>query len=443
MSAPIYLKRIEVRDLGGVQQFSAELGSVALIVGENGAGKTTLLESIRTILEGGSDPDLVRAGCDSGEVTLELSTGHVARKTIKADGYELSVRSPEGGVIKAPASWVKEIAPPTSFDPIAFLEADPKERAAFLLKTLPLSFTAPEVNEALGMPVATGTITLQRLNELRDGKYEERKQLNRQARDLEGTISDMRKALPADDGKDWGAERDRLAAEVAGIDGKIKTLTAEVELEADQAKQQKRSEIEQKIAALEKELGDYIALVDRTATQAITEQTGELRDEQARLSLDLGEARAKADQQQQAAGIKKAIDERVKALDGFALKEIRLDQALKAIDALKHKKLKELPIAGLDLKADSRGRPVILIDGIPLDKLNRQQQLYVAIQAVTLAAGRMPLVICEAAELDDDHLREVAEACEAGGIQLVVARWTNNDPLRVIGLDEYLKKVAA
>jgi dihydroorotate dehydrogenase len=86
---------------------------------------------------------------------------------------------------------------------------------------------------------------------------------------------------------------------------------------------------------------------------------------------------------------------------------------------------------------------VILIDGIPLDKLNRQQQLYVAIQAVTLAAGRMPLVICEAAELDDEHLREVAEACEAGGIQLVVARWTNKDPLRVIGLDEYLKQVAA
>jgi hypothetical protein len=154
-------------------------------------------------------------------------------------------------------------------------------------------------------------------------------------------------------------------------------------------------------------------------------------------------ARTKADQQQQATGIRKAIDERAEALKGFALREIRFDQALKTIDALKHKKLKELPIAGLDLKADSRGRPVILIDGIPLDKLNRQQQLYVAIQAVTLAAGRMPLVICEAAELDDEHLREVAEACEAGGIQLVVARWTNKDPLRVIGLDEYLKQVAA
>lgn len=440
MSESIYLTKIEVRNLGGIENFRAQLGQVALITGENGSGKTTLLNAVRSILEGGSDPDLIRNGCDSGEVVIELSTGHTAHKTIKPTGYELEVRSPEGGLVRAAATWLKEIAPPTSFDPVAFLESDPRDRAAFLLKTLPLTFTASEVNDAFGIPKVTGTVTLQRLNELRDGTYQERKDLNRQARDLEGMIKEMRSTLPDEDGKDWGAERDRLAAEVAAIDGQIETLTAEVNLEAEQAKRVKSEEITAKIRALEEELANYIGTVDRTAAQAIKEQTGELKNQQAALSLDLGAAREKADRQQQAAGIKQAIDQRVEALKGYTNKEIRLSNTLQAIDELKHRKLKELPIEGLDLKADSRGRPVILINGVTLDKLNRQQQLFVAIQAVSLASGKMPLIICEVAELDDDHLSELAEAAAGAGIQLVLARWLNGEPLRVMGIEEYRRQ---
>lgn len=435
----VYLSLIRVANVRGIARFESRLGSVSIVVGANGSGKTSLLQAISSVLEGGHDPADIRNGQSEATIELELSDGTRAIKNIKPDTYELRVYNPDSSPKRAPATWLKSLAPGLSFDPIAFLNSDPKERAAFLLRTLPLTFEADEVNAALGMPIISGTVTLQRLNELRDGKYEERKTLNVQARDLEGTIAEMRKALPDDDAKNWGAERDRLASEVASIDGQIQTAAAEIELEAERARSQKREEIDAKISALRAELAEYLAKVDRAAAASIAESTGTLKDQHARLSLDLGEARARADRQQQSVGIKKAIDERTEALKGYALKEIRLTQALKAIDELKHQKLRELPIEGLDLKADSRGRPVILIGGVPLDKLNRQQQLYVAIQAVSLAAGKMPMMLCEVAELDNAHLEEISQAAADAGIQLVLARWMDNSPLRVMSLAEYME----
>lgn len=435
----VYLSSIRVSDLRGVRSFEAKLGLISIIVGENGAGKTTLLSAIANVLEGGHDPDSIRNGATEAKIEVELSNGATAVKTVKPTESDLIVKNSEGGIVRAPATYLKAFASGLSFNPVAFLNSDPKERAAFLLKTLPLTFEAAEVNAALGVPIISGTVTLQRLNEMRDGRYEERKALNVQARDLEGTIAEMRKTLPDDDATNWGAERDRLAAEVASIDGFIKTAAAEIELEAERARSQKREEIDAKISALCAELAEYLSQVDRGAAASIAESTAALKDTHARLSLDLGEARAKADRQQQSVGVRRAIDERTEALKGYTLKEIRLTQTLKAIDELKHQKLRELPIEGLDLKADNRGRPVILIGGVPLDKLNRQQQLYVAIQAVSLAAGKMPMMLCEVAELDNAHLEEISQAAADAGIQLVLARWMDNSPLRVMSLEEYMR----
>ena len=438
----LYLSGIRVRNLRGVKSFDAKLSMISVIVGENGVGKTTLLSSIAEILEGGHDPDEVMNGADEATIELTLSDGSQAIKTITRAGYNLDVRNPDGSPKKAPATWLKSLAPGLAFDPISFLAADPKERAAFLLKTIPLTFTAAEVDHAVGAPTATGPVSLQRLNEIRDGKYEERKNLNVERRNLEGTIADMTKALPDDEGaKDWGAERDRLAAEVSGIDGEIARLATEIELEAEQSRNEKSLAIRKQIDALEMELGEFLTMVNHAAAQCVAEQTGELKARQNALSLDLGTARAKADEQQRSAGVRNAIDERKKSFEGYTLKEIRLTDTLNAIDSLKNQKLRELPIEGLDLRSDSRGRPVILVDGIALDKLNRQKQIYLAIQAVSLACGQMPVMICEVAELDEPHIVELSEAANSAGIQLVLATRMRDEPLAVMNLDEYRQKV--
>ena len=116
---------------------------------------------------------------------------------------------------------------------------------------------------------------------------------------------------------------------------------------------------------------------------------------------------------------------------------MRLTKVLKALDELKHTKLKELPIEGLDLKMDKKGNPIILIGETPLDKLNRQAQLFMAIQAVSMASGRLPLILCEAAEIDDKNLADLTGATAEAGMQLILARWMNDAPLRVMTAEEY------
>lgn len=432
----IYITGIEIRNIGGIEHFQARLGATCIVIGQNGAGKTSLLSAVQTVLEGGHNPELIRQGAEWGSVGLDLSNDTGILKVIKPKESTLEVRTKDGGIVKGPATYVKSLVPSISFDPIGFLNSDPKDRAAFLLKTLPLTFTDKEVNEALEAPTVTGPVPLQRLNELRDGRYEERANVNRQLRDIEGTISDMEKSLPSGGDTDWGAKRDRLEKSVADVGNKISTITAEIALEAEQEKSKKRAEITKQITELQEALNNFVSLVNKTAADTLAEQTRELEAERTVLTGQLGEAKAKADEQQRAAGVRGAIDQRRISLQGFSDKSDRLSVIIKSLDELKVRKLKELPIQGLDLSVE-KGKPIIRIDGIALDQLNRQQQLFIAIRAVSLAAGRLPLILCEVAELDDEHLKELTSATEEAGIQLMVARWRNNAPLAVVDSEEY------
>lgn len=438
----IYVKSLEVKDIGGIEKFSCDLGHVSVISGANGLGKTSLLSALNNIFEGGHDCDLRRnvdldgdgileTPCESGEIRITLSDGTTITKTITAKESKLLVKSADGGKIGAAKTFLESLTPPKSFNPIDFLNADAKDRAAFLLKTLPLNFTDKEVNEALGIPKTVGPVTLEKLNQLYDGIYDERKDLNVTVRDMEGVIASMEKSLPSQEGKDWGAERDRIQKEISEVESNIKTVAAEIALEAEKALNEKRVEIDKKIADLKAELSAFVQTVEQTAAATLAEETRDMQAHKVHLSEELGAAKANADREQQAAGVRQAINDQRKALEGHVAKELRLTKSLKALLDLKHKKLKELPIEGLDLKSDSKGRPVIMIGGVPLDKLNRQQALFVAIQAVQLAAGRLPLILLEAAEIDDAHLAELAGAIKDAGLQLVVARWKNNAPLQV------------
>lgn len=430
MTDSINLTEIEVRDIGGIDYFKAALGTINVVVGENGEGKTSLLSAIRTVFEGGSDPDLVRRGAEFGEITLTFSNGYTASKRIAADGYDVKVRTPEGGIVRRPAEWLRELAPSLSFDPIAFLDSPAKDRAAFLLKHLPVAFDPEEVNGALGAPLVRDNLNLARLNELRDGKYDERSTLNRQVRDLEGTIANLRKSLPYDDATDWSAEANRLQDECSALGEKAAEARFSIERECAAEITEKRGELDREIQRLEAEFEQWQQAKYAAMNRRIADEVSEIEERKAALSLDLGTARAKAEERQRSEGVKQAIEQQKTTLAGHVSQEMALSKQIKLLDELKHRKLRELPIPGLDIRIE-KGKPVILVDEIPLEKLNRQRQIFFAVQSVMKAAGRMPLMLVEAAELSDTYLGELEEAAKEAGLQLVLARWRNEAPLAV------------
>lgn len=438
----IYIKSVVVQNLGGISIFKAEMGQIAVVQGENGSGKTSFLQAIHSVLEGGHSPDLVRQGADEAKVIITLSNEVVITKTITEKESTLEVVSPDGGKVRAPATFVKNLVPKIegtgSFDPIGFLAADQRDKAAFLLKVLPISFEASEITGITKLPLS-GSIGLEKFNEIREGLYARRTEINRQARDLEGTVATMERGLPADDSTNWADERDRITSSISAVDTEIETVGKSIEIEAEQARSGKRQEISGRredllgqIAALDAELASFLATVEKTVVSSRDEQTADLRARRAVLSEQLGEAKTKADQQQRAVGVKQAISEQRMRAQLAVDQEMVLTKQLKLLDILKSERLRTLPIPGFDIRIDAKGRPDILIDGIPLDNLNRQQQIYIAIRAVKLAVGPLPLIIAESAELDDNHAEELKEAAREAGLQLVLARWKNDAPLEVI-----------
>jgi energy-coupling factor transporter ATP-binding protein EcfA2 len=428
----IYITRVTINNFGGITHFEAKLGQVALISGRNGSGKSSVLDALRTIFDGGSDPSQIRHGCEWADIEIEFSTGHKAIKSIWPTRYELVVSSPEGGIIRAGKTWLDSLTPALSFDPIGFLNAEPKKRADWLLSKMPLVFTAEEVEAATKQPgIVRGTCGLEKINEIRTGRYEQRTTVNRRSEELTGAIQTMRRALPIEEvSVDWSALRDQLATRHSEISGEIEAAALKVDAEAQKEKTGKRQEITAKIAELQAELAAYLAEVDTEAAKVIANATRELEAERATVSEELGQARANADAAMRVKGQLQAIDESSQIQKGYVMEAFNLTTQIEALDALKHQKLKEVPIAGFDMKFEGR-KPVITIEGVPLDRLNRQQQLYVAMQAVTQASGKLPLVLCECAELDDAHMDELAGAMKEQGLQLIVARWDNDGPLAV------------
>jgi len=449
-----WLKSIEVTNLGGlVKEYKEFAEGGSLVIGEHGSGKTSLLRALSIFFEGGCDVDLIRKGEPSGEAVITWSDGCRARKRLFRSigkegkpGFETEAWGPEGEVKKAPSTWLTERVPKTSFDPFAFLRAEPRERANVLLEHLPLSFTPQEVNAALDAQVgelpnvdffphvSDKEISLERLNEIRGTRYSERTNVSVQARDLDAVIGDLQKSLPPEspDITDWTKERDRLQGELTATEKKITGIVESIKLEAEQERSRKRLEIQGKMDALKKELADHLDAVAKAEGESIQDRTMELQQQRSDLSVSLGTAKANADRHIESLGIQRAIAERRKSAEGLVRKEMRLTAVIKALDNLKHERLKQIDIEGFDLSKDSRGRPVVTINGVTLDQLNAQQQLFVAIQCIQFAAGSGRLIITEAADLNDEYMADLAAATKQAGYQLIAARWDKNGtPLTV------------
>lgn len=421
---------IEVRDIGGIEHFSATLNQINIITGENGTGKTTLLNAIESVFAGGHDPDLIRHGAEKGIVIIGLSDGTKITKVIKARESELDILTPDGGKKRAPATYLRELAAGIAFDPLQFLEAEPKQQAKFLLEKIPLSFSADEINGAVGFAFAPlPTLGLTQFNELRDGQYTQRTEISRKFRDIEGIVNQMGLALPNDDESDWAAIRDERQRQVATLDEQMDTIGYQVESALRLKDSELKAELDAAVAAAKEGYAKKSADARDRTTKMKANESAKIEKTRALISIELGEARQKAEQQARASGVRESIAQNQEELRKMNAEEMRLTRTIKALDELKHRKLRELPVAGLDVRIE-KGQPVILVDEIPLEKINRQQQIFVAIQiAVAAGLGRLPLMICEAAELSDVYLAELSKAATDAGLQLVLARWRNGTPL--------------
>ena len=321
---------------------------------------------------------------------------------------------------------------------------------------------------------------------------------------LRGAEKTLMASLPQDDATNWGIEAEQFQKQVGEIDQAIASAESDIKLEAEQARSDTRKmfgaeikDAEELRAAYIRKAHGFVGIVeafagaaahpvderikimagcdalhadveefceaarqarqlqrDMTAklerigeaeTTAIQNERAARSDQRAELAQKLGEAREKAAQQERGKGVKEALDKQREKLAGEAIRYEQLTLVMDALDRLKSEKLREVKIPGFDIKFERqkgtrKESAVILIHGVPIDSINRQQALFVALQLVLLAQKDndsdevLPFAIMETAELVPSRREELREAAEAAGLQLVITVPVDGETLTVTSL---------
>lgn len=262
--------RLSVRNIGGIDQTTVELGSgVTVLEGRNATNRTSLLQAI-----------MAGCGCESVAMKADADSASVSL-TIDGETYERTLRRENGGVTASGDAYLDDLA---AADLFAFLLESNEARRAVA--------RGDGLRELIMRPVDTGAIR----REIRQAE-ERKRAVDTRLEELE-ELEHERPALER--------RRDELTAEIE----ETETTLAEVEEEIDSAsaevadEREQERETEQKLAKLRKlrtTLDDvrYERETERESLENLREERETLRAELDELAApdgaDLAEIRRELD----------------------------------------------------------------------------------------------------------------------------------------------------
>lgn len=443
----MHISHIRIRNILGIAEYDFAPGrGFTEISGKNGQGKTTILEAVKAIAKGGHDATLLTAGAEDGEIVYVLDNGMEIAKTITETKTDISVRLP-GSKKKeaAPAAIVGSLVDQLSNNPVELLRAKPKERVKVLLESMPIDVDTNRLTEIVGFDVVAkpGVHGLYVIDEVRSQVFSARTGTNRALDEKKKTIKQLRDVVPEGVGEVGGSEDVLEAqlgeidvaknAELARIETKLQGVRSESAARVDDIKAKAEQSIEdlrQQIASIQEQCAADVE-AERAALQETEGRAGTQRQrtldkhaaDRAPIHAQLSAIRTNRD----AAAKREQALETIETMEVEAqtLKEESEAQtaALEQIDAYKLELLATLPIPGIEVRGEQLYR-----DGVPLDRLNTQQQVDIAIEVAKLRAGKLGVVCVDGLELmDDEHYQAFQQKALESGLQFFVSRVSNSD----------------
>lgn len=432
--------RIEIDNLKAVQHAELDLRGRNLIIlkGANSAGKTSVLDAIKTLFAGGSTPELIRKGEKQAKVVLELSDGTILKKTQGFKGAQLSVMTAEGERIPSPQSFIDGLATGFAFNPLEFVAADRKARLAYLQKAMPLTFTAAELHglkfgvldagEPLrGLVGPDAKLNLEEFDKIRATVYEKRRQANSAVTELDKTITNLRRSLPADEESAEGAEG-RLTADSERLQRLDAAEKAELDLIARQVAEARQDAVNEYNKAVSEALrtrDTTLADIGQGEQEAITSVREKYDPQRGELQRAIGQSQSALKRSGEVEALRKHLEEQRDRLAQRSTEADNLSRTLDAMDSLKKSRTEALPIPGLHIENGE-----IFLNGIPFDHLNHARRYMLAIELGTLTTGSLGICIADEGEaLDENEFNLFCEAAKESGLQVIMAR-VDNGPLR-------------
>ena len=447
------LTSVEITNIRAVDYIKFSAGALTLISAGNEMDKTSIPDGVKSVFAGGHDPSLLRQGSKKGLVLLTMDDGTTIEKAITPKGSTLIVKTSDGQVVPAPATFVSQLAKGFAFDPLAFINAPKAERAKYLASAMPISVSRRDILSAVDLKPQVRnvqalfdemddglTFDLPTLLSLRKRIYDDRATTSKQRKTQESGIDALRKTLPGNwkpegdpdqivnDAQATVAEAeqelqqacDALDKEELAIAGRTNDSLAEVsKWETDEIdkirviaakrKDDLRIKMQDDVLKLRENAADDIAAKRETVQTAKTQ-----------LSHARETAKGWAVQAQTAATIKQYGEDLRKTSD----REDILTACIQAIDTAKERAMENTPIPELlTMDGEVFIRKAGLAEPIPFDSENTQNQYMLALKIASLGAGSLGLMCVDGAEaIVGENFEAFKRACVDSGFQVIATR---------------------
>ncbi len=403
-------------------------------------------------------------------------------------------------VVPRPIEWLHDLIDVQAANPVSWLLSDDEEKASMVLAAMPLdSYDRAAALKAAGLEsfrlpiLPAGLHPLEDLEQIEAAVFSSRTEVNRQERAEADAAAKLLAGLPAEPPKDVGkaveqgeaatsqlaielareeeaieaAEREATQAAAGGLREAQERIAAAFKAEAARLRAAHEAQAAEIRAAAERRVAELLAETETAIDALKTRGEGEIDEAQAAAEAARGAARAKRQEALQSLEAKRRdlatgrerlaaqreqqraaeTDRHVRATAEEAQAKAREHASRAAalttgIEALKRYRLQlaeQLPIKGLAVKFDEKGRKSLTLDAVPLSQVNDSRLVELATEVSLLRSrppvdGRpfLPLVLLDGIEKLDPKaraalLREVA----ARGTQ-VVAAVVGSDALHVL-----------
>lgn len=476
------ISKLKIENLYGIEQLELDGKSVEL-TGSNGVGKSSVLDAIRLALTNNSKRKyIVRNGEKEGIVFVKLDNGITIdrKKRVDKSDYK-SIKDDNGNEISSPETFLKDIFTPLQLEPVEFLSMSEQEQNRILLNLIEFNKDKKEfIQEKFGeIPnwVNYDNSILEILNQIQSKEgmyYQNREEINRNARNGLAIIQDIAKDIPENyeynkwknytlsdkyeelnKDKSFNEKIDKSIAYKEDYANKIKQIeTVEnntlLQIEADKTTEKNKITAEilglkSRIELLQKELENvdmkYENVISETKSQTIAEKAK--LDENIRVANEWASKEKKNTEELEnelkiAEEMKGHLNEydRMKDMqekvDTLQKESQDLTDKIELARQLPGKILKEakLPVENLSVE---NGIP--LVNGLPIGNLSEGEKLQLCVDVTLSNNNNLKLILIDGTEkLSEENRKKLYEICKEKGLTVIATRTTDNPELSIIEL---------
>jgi DNA repair exonuclease SbcCD ATPase subunit len=391
-------------------------GELVEITGRNQQGKTSVLDAIWAALDNAKHIQAmpIRKGADKARIRLDLGELVVERK-FSPKSSVLTVESAAGARFTSPQGILDKLLGALTFDPLAFVNQEPREQFESLRKIVPLE------------------VDLDQLDGLNRRDFDARTDINRQAKALRAqadgiAVPDKLPAEPIDTAalKDRMAEASKIAGEIERVRGahaqhanQVKGLLEKIQLELA-AIAELRAQADQRLEGA-KELEDHARQLDAEALEKIPEPVDlvELRSE-----LDAAEMTNRGIEQRSR---KASLLEVAKMAEGESQK------LTEQMDARARVKAEAIATAPMPVPGLSFGDGIVTFEGVPFEQAASSEQLKVSVAISMVANPKLRVIrIKEGSLLDQDNIALIATMARDHDYQVWIERVDTSGKIGIV-----------